>query len=90
MSLIAGGVEYLAILMSLLLLVLHLMHRRADGCLAVKSVMAHANANSTFERKILLVHGCWASQGTIQLQHIELEMDCYPFTIFFPVEVLHL
>ena len=51
------------------------MHRRADGCLPAKSVMAHASANSMFERKNLLVHGCWAFRSTIYLQHIELELD---------------
>ena len=70
-----GGVERLAGLMSLFLLVLHLMNRRADGCLAAKFAMAHANANSTFERKILSVHGCWAFRGTIHLQHIQLELN---------------
>ena len=75
MSLVAGGIEHLAGLMLLFLLVLHLMHRRADGCMATKSVMAHASANSTFERKSLSVHGCWAFWGTIHLQHIELELD---------------
>ena len=75
MSLAAGGVERLAGLMPLFLLVLHLMHRRADGCLAAKSVMAHASANSTFKRKSLSIHGCWAFGGTIHLQHIELELD---------------
>ena len=75
MSLASGGVECLVGLMPLILLVLHLMHGRADGCLAAKSAMAHASANSTFERKTLSVHGCWAFRGTIQLQHIELELD---------------
>ena len=70
-----GGVQRLAGLMLSILLVLHLMHRRADGCLAAKSVMAHASVNSTFERKTLLVHGCWAFRGTIYLQHTELELD---------------
>ena len=75
MSFAAGGVEHLAGLMPLFLLVLHLMHRRADGCLAAKSVIAHASANSTFEKKSLSVHRCWAFRGTIHLQHIELELD---------------
>ena len=75
MSLVAGGVERLAGLMLLFLLVLHLIHRRADGCLAAKSAMAHASANSTFERKSLSVYGCSAFRGTIHLQHIELELD---------------
>ena len=75
MSLAAGGVEHLVGLMPLFLLILHLMYKRADGCLATKSAMAHASANSTFERKTLSVHGCWAFRGTIQLQHIELELD---------------
>ena len=61
--------------MLLFLLILHLMHRKADGCLAAKSVMAHASANSTFERKNLSVHGYWAFRRTIHLQHIELELD---------------
>ena len=43
--------QRLAGLMPLILLVLHLMHRRAGGCLAAKSAMAHASANSMFERK---------------------------------------
>ena len=75
MSLAAAGVEHFAGLMPLFLLVLHLMHRRADGCLAARSAMAHASANSMFERKTLSIHGCWAFRGTIQLQHIELELD---------------
>ena len=75
MSLTAGGVERLAGLMPLFLLVLHLMHRRADGCLAAKFAMAHASANSTFERKSLSFHWYWAFRGTIHLQHIELELD---------------
>ena len=75
MSLAAGGVERLVGLMLLFLLVLYLMHRRVDGCLAAKSMMAHASANSTFERKSLSVHGCWAFWDTIHLQHIELELD---------------
>ena len=93
MSLAVGGVEHLARLMPLFLLVLHLMHRRADGCLAAKSAMAHASANSTFERKTLSFHGCWAFQGTIHLQHIELELDLlsiHHLLLKFPVEVLHL
>ena len=61
--------------MPLILLVLHLMPRRASGCLVAKCTMAHASANSTFERKTLSVYGCWAFRGTIQLQHIELELD---------------
>ena len=84
MSLTAGGVERLAELMPLFLLVLHLMHRRADGCLAAKSVMAHASANSTFERKTLSVHGCWAFWSTIQLQYIELELDLLSIHHLFP------
>ena len=75
MSLAAGDVKRLARLMLLFLLVLHLMHRRANGCLAAKTVMAHASANSTFERKSLSIQGCWAFWGTIHLQHIELELD---------------
>ena len=75
MNLAAEGVECLAGLMLLFLLVLHLMHRRTDGCLAPKSVMAHASANLTFERKSLSIHGCWAFRDTIHLQHIELELD---------------
>ena len=75
MTLAVGAVEHLAGLMPLFLLVLHLMHRRADGCLAPKFVMAHASANSTFERKGLSVHGCWAFRGTIHLEHIELGLD---------------
>ena len=67
MSLAAGGVERLAELMPLILLVLYLMHRKAGGCLAAKSTIAHASVNSTFERKTLSVHGCWACRGTIQL-----------------------
>ena len=51
------------------------MHRRADGCLAAKSVMPHANAKSTSERKNLSVHGCWAFQDIVDLQHIEFELD---------------
>ena len=45
------------------------------GCLAAKSAMAHASANSTFETKTLSVHGCWAFCGTSHLQHIDLELD---------------
>ena len=75
MSLAARGVEHLAGLMPSILLVLHLIHRRADGCLAAKSTMAQTSVNSTFERKTLSVHGCWAFRGTIHLQHIELELD---------------
>ena len=67
--------QRLAGLMPSILLVLHLMHRRVGGCLSAKSAMAHASANSTFERKTLSVHGCWAFRGTIHLQHIELELD---------------
>ena len=62
-------------LMASILLVLHLMYRRAGGCLAAKSTMAHASVNSTFERKTLSIHGCWAFRGKIHLQHIELELD---------------
>ena len=62
-------------LMSSILLVLHLMPRRAGGCLAAKSVMAHISANSTFERKTLSVHGCWTFRGTIHLPHTKLELD---------------
>ena len=51
------------------------MPRRAGGCLAAKSAMAHASANSIFERKTLSVHGCWAFRGTIHLQHTKLELD---------------
>ena len=43
--------QCLAGLMPSILQVLHLMLRRAGGCLAAKSAMAHASANSTFERK---------------------------------------
>ena len=67
--------QRLARLMLSILLVLHLMPRRPGGCLAAKSAMAHASANSMFERKTLLVHGCWAFQGTIHLQHTKLELD---------------
>ena len=42
--------QRLAGLMPSILQVLHLMLRRAGGCLAAKSAMAHASANSTFER----------------------------------------
>ena len=51
------------------------MHRRADGCLAAKSSMAHASANSMCERKILSIHGCWAFWDTVDLLHIEFELD---------------
>ena len=61
--------------MPLFLLVLHLMHRKADGCLVTKSVMAHASANSTSERKSPLVQGCWAFRDIVDLQHIEFELD---------------
>ena len=67
--------QHLARLMPSILLVLHLMPKRAGGCLAAKSAMAHATANSTFERKTLSVHGCWAFRGTIHLQHTKLELD---------------
>ena len=67
--------QHLAGLMPSILLVLHLMPRRAGGCLAAKSAMAHASANSTFERKTLSVHGCWAFRGTIHLPHIKFELD---------------
>ena len=67
--------QRLAELMSSILQVLHLMPRRAGGYLAAKFAMAHASANSTFERKILLVHGCWAFRGTIHLPHTKLELD---------------
>ena len=67
--------QRLAGLMPSILLVLHLMPRRAGGCLAAKSAMAHASANSTFERKTLSVHGCWAFRGTIHLPHTKLELD---------------
>ena len=67
--------QRLAGLMSSILQVLHLMSRRAGGCLAAKSAIAHANANSTFERKTLSVHGCWAFRGTIYLPHTKLELD---------------
>ena len=89
MNLTARGVERLAGLMPLFLLVLHLMHRRTDGCLAAKFEMAHAIANSTFEKKSLSVHGCWAFWGTIHLQHIELELDLLSIHHLLPVEVLH-
>ena len=79
MSLAAGGVELLVGLMPLFLLVVHLMHKRVDGCLAAKFAMAHASVNSTFERKSLSVHGCWAFRGTIHSQHIELELDLLSF-----------
>ena len=59
--------QHLAGLMPSILLVLHLMHRRVGGCLAAKSAMAHASANSMFERKTLSVHGCWAFRGIIHL-----------------------
>ena len=62
-------------LMSSILLVLHLMYRRAGGCLAAKFAMAHASANSTFERKTLSVHKCWAFRGAFHLQHTKLELD---------------
>ena len=58
-----------------ILLVLHLMPKRVGGCLATKSAMAHASANSMFERKTLSVYGCWAFRGTIHLQHTKLELD---------------
>ena len=67
--------QRLAGLMSSILLVLHLMPRRAGGCLATKSAIAHASANSTFERKTLSVYGCWAFRGTIHLPHTKLELD---------------
>ena len=67
--------QRLAVLMPSILLVLHLMPRRAGGCLATISAMAHASANSTFERKTLSVHGCWAFRDTIHLQHTKLELD---------------
>ena len=70
-----GAVQRLAGLMPSILLVLHLMPKRAGGCLASKSVMAHASANPTFERKTLSVHGCWAFRGTIHLLHTKLELD---------------
>ena len=65
----------LAGLMPLILQVLHLMPRRAGGCLAAKFAMADASANSTFERKTLSIHGCWAFRGTIHLAHTKLELD---------------
>ena len=67
--------QRLAGLMPSILLVLHLMPRRAGGCLAAKSAKAHTSANSLFERKALLVHGCWAFRGTIHLLHTKLELD---------------
>ena len=67
--------QHLAGLMPLILLVLHLMPKRAGGCLATKFAMAHASANSMFERKTLSVHGCWAFRGTIHLPHTKLELD---------------
>ena len=67
--------QRLAGLMSSILLVLHLMLKRAGGYLAAKSTMAHASANSMFERKTLSVHGCWAFRGTIHLPHTKLELD---------------
>ena len=67
--------QRLAGLIPSILLVLHLMPKRAGGCLAAKSVMAHASANSTFERKTLSVHGCWAFWGTIHLPQTKLELD---------------
>ena len=67
--------QRLAGLMSSILQVLHLMPRRAGGCLAAKFAMAHASANSTFERKTLSVHGCWAFRGTIHLLRTKLELD---------------
>ena len=51
------------------------MPKRAGGCLAAKFAMAHASANSTFERKTLSVHGSWAFRGTIHLPHTKLELD---------------
>ena len=76
--------QRLAGLMPSILLVLHLMPRRAGGCLAAKFVMAHASANSTFERKTLSVHGCWAFRGTIHLQHTKLELDLLSIHHLFP------
>ena len=65
----------LARLMPSILLVLHLMPRKVGGCLAAKSAMASTSANSTFGRKTLSVHGCWAFRGTIRLPHTKLELD---------------
>ena len=62
-------------LMLSILLVLHLMPKRVDGCLAAKFAMAHASANSTFDRKTLSIHGCWAFRGTIHLPDLKLELD---------------
>ena len=67
--------QRLTTLMPSILLVLHLMPKRAGGCLAAKSAMAHASANSTFERKTLSALGCWAFRGTIHLLHTKLELD---------------
>ena len=38
-------------LMPSILLVLHLMHRKAGGCLAAKSAMAHASAIQRLKEK---------------------------------------
>ena len=65
----------LAGLMPSILQVLHLMPKRVGGCLAANFAMAHASANSTFERKTLSVHGGWAFRGTIHLPHTKLELD---------------